>query len=277
MRNLEYAPSQHGTGCEPTGVGRVGVSAVIITLNEERNLGACLDSLRWGDEIVVVDAGSADQTAEIARAAGAKVFVRDWAGYGPQKNFGFEQAGGEWLLVVDADERVSVALAEEIQARLGDGTLASHAAYDVERRNYFFGQWLRWGGAYPDRQIRLIRRGKGWYNDLLLHERLLVKGKVGHFSGHLVHEAARTVADRLVKLNRYSDFAALETSKKRRGVHWWDLVVRPAVIFGKLFVLKQGFRDGFAGLVYCGLASLYEFAKYAKVWERTREGGGSVD
>ena len=177
--------------------------------------------------------------------------------------------------MIDADERVSVALAEEIQAPLAEGTLASHAAYDVQRRNYLFGQWAAWGGAFTARQIRLIRRGKGRYNDLPLHEHLLVEGKVGHFSGHLVHEAARSVADRLVKLNHYSDYAAIETLKKCRGVHWWDLVVRPAIVFGKLYLLKQGFRDGFAGLVYCWLASLYEFIKYVKVWERTREADGS--
>ena len=250
---------RHGAG--------VGVSAVIITLNEERHLGDCLDSLRWVDEILVVDAGSTDRTTEIARAAGARLYVREWAGYGPQKNFGFQRARGEWVLVVDADERVSVALAEEIRAGVAQGTLDRYAAYDVPRHNYFFGQWLRWGGAFPDRQIRLVRRGKGRYNDLPLHEHLLVDGTVGSLSGHLVHVAARTLADRLAKLNRYADYGAIETSKKRRRVHWWDLVARPAIIFGKLYVLKQGFRDGLAGLVYCGLASLYEFMKYVKVWE----------
>jgi (heptosyl)LPS beta-1,4-glucosyltransferase len=271
------ALSTHLKDEEPGQERRAGVSAVIITLNEEHHLGPCLDSLRWVDEIVVVDAGSTDRTVDLARAAGARVFVRDWSGYGLQKNFGFEQALGEWLLVIDADERVSDALADEIRGRLAAGALAVHAAYDVPRQNYFFGRWLRWGGAFPDRQIRLIRRGRARYNSILLHEQLLVDGTVGHLSGHLVHEAARTVTDRLTKLDRYADYAAIETSKRRRRVHWWDLLLRPAVIFGKLYILKQGFRDGLAGLIYCGLASLYEFTKYAKVWERTREGDGSVD
>lgn len=258
------------TASAPTEPRRFDLSAVIITLNEERHLGPCLDSLRWVGEIVVVDAGSTDRTRDLAEAAGARVLLREWPGYGAQKNFGFDQARGEWLLIVDADERVSGALAQEIQARLADETLGAHAAYDVPRQNYFFGQWLRWGGAYPDRQVRLIRRGAARYNDLPLHEQVLVDGTVGHLSGHLVHEAARTVAERLAKVNRHTDSAALETSRKRRRVRWYDLIIRPAVIFGKLYVLKQGFRDGLAGLTYCGLAGCYEFVKYAKVWERTR-------
>ena len=274
-RNVERAPNPHGTAYEPPAVGRVGVSAVIITSNEERHLGPCLDSLRWVDEIVVVDAGSADRTADLAKRAGARVFVRDPTGRGSQKHFGLEQALGDWFLVIDADERVSDALADEIRTRQAAGTLATHAAYDVPRRNYFFGRWLRWGGTYPDRQVRLIRRGKGRYNDLPLHEHLLVEGEVGHLSGHLVHDAARTIGDRIAKLDRYSDYAAVETLKKRRRATWWDLVIRPTVIFGKLYVLKQGFRDGLAGLVYCGLASLYEFMRYVKLWERASEAATS--
>ena len=271
---LTLVVSHERMTCEVERVDRIVVSAVIITLNEERHLGPCLDSLRWVDEIVVVDSGSTDRTRDLAKQAGARVLFKEWPGYGAQKNFGFDQARGEWVLIVDADERVSGDLAEEIQARLAKGALGVHAGYDVPRRNYFFGRWLRWAGAYPDRQIRLIRRGAARYNDLALHEHLLVDGEVGHLSGYLVHEAARTVAERLAKVNRHTDSAAIETSKKRRWVRWWDLVIRPAVIFGKLYILKQGFRDGLAGLTYCGLQGVYEFVKYAKVWERARGADG---
>ncbi len=274
MREPAFVTGRGPTACAPTETRRIACSAVIITLNEERHLGPCLDSLGWVDEIIVVDAGSTDRTRDLATRAGARVLLKEWPGYGAQKNFGLDQAQGEWLLIVDADERVSAALAQEIQAGLAERTLPLHAAYDVPRQNYFFGQWLRWGGAYPDRQIRLIRRGAARYNDLPVHERVLVDGTVGHLSGHLVHEAARTVADRVAKLNRYTDFASLETSRRRRRVRWYDLIIRPAVIFGKLYVLKQGFRDGLAGLAYCGLAGCYEFVKYAKVWERTRGADG---
>ncbi|MDE2058508.1 MAG: glycosyltransferase family 2 protein [candidate division NC10 bacterium] len=245
----------------------VGISALAITLNEEENIRQCLESVSWADEIVVVDAGSDDGTVNVAKAAGALVWSKDWTGFGAQKNFAFDQATGEWLLVIDADERVSAALADEILALQKAGTLSACTAYDVPRRNYFFGRWLRWGGAYPDRQIRLIRRGKGRYNDLPLHEHLLVDGTVGHLSGHLIHEAGRTVTDRVAKLNRYSDSVATETLVKCKRVAWWDLVFRPAVVFVKLYILKQGFRDGLHGLVYAGLASLYTFARYVKAWE----------
>ena len=271
---LTLVVSQERMTCEVERVGRIVVSAVIITLNEERHLGPCLDSLRWVDEIVVVDSGSTDRTRDLAKQAGARVLFKEWPGYGAQKNFGFDQARGEWVLIVDADERVSGDLAEEIQARLAKGALGVHAAYDVPRQNYFFGQWLRWAGAYPDRQIRLIRRGAARYNDLPLHEHLLVDGEVGHLSGYLVHEAARTVAERLAKVNRHTDSAAIETSKKRRRVRWWDLVIRPAVVFGKLYILKRGFRDGLAGLTHCGLQGVYEFVNYAKIWERARGADG---
>src|SRR5574337_200995 len=270
MLTARHTIGRHGVSGEAGQAGQVGVSAIIITFNEERNLGPCLDSLRWVDEIIVVDAGSDDGTVDVARAAGALVWSRDWTGFGAQKNFAFDQARGEWLLVVDADERVSAALADEIFALQQAGRPPVHTAYDVPRQNYFFGRWLRWGGAYPDRQIRLIRRGKGRYNDLPLHEHLLVDGTVGHLSGHLIHEACRTVADRLAKLDRYSDSVAIDTLKKCTRVGWRDLAFRPGIAFVKLYILKQGFRDGLHGLVYAWLASLYTFARYVKAWELSR-------
>jgi len=272
--DVRGTPHDRAAGRRPEAAGQRMVSAIVITLDAARTLGPCLDSLGWVDEVVVVDAGSGDGTRDLARAAGARVFVREWAGYGAQKNFAFVQALGEWLLVVDADERVSGALAAEIRARLAAGTLGRYAAYDMPRRNVFFGRWLRWGGAYPDRQVRLVRRGAGRYNDLLLHERLLVEGEIGHLAGHLVHDAAPTVAARLAKLNHHSDLGALETRRTRSRVRWYDLVVRPAIIFGKRYLLKQGFRDGLPGLIYCGLEAVYEFAKYAKAWELARDAGG---
>lgn len=243
------------------------LSAIVITLNEEAHLPACLASLDWVDEVVVVDAGSTDCTREIAKQAGARVFLNPWPGYGAQKNFAFTQARGDWILVVDADERISPALRDEIQELLHGGAPSAFDACAVPRRNYWLGRWLRWGGAYPDRQIRLIRRGRALYDDRVLHEHLVVEGSVGVLRGHLIHEALRGLNDRLPKLNRYTDLAAGDGLAKRSVVRWYDLLVRPLAIFLKVYALKQGFRDGVIGFIYAGLNSFAEFAKYAKMWE----------
>src|SRR5438105_1476439 len=148
------------------------IAAVVITKNEERNITACLESLKWVDEMVVVDAESSDRTVELAKAYTSKVFVRAWPGYGPQKNFAMAQAATDWILIVDADERVSDELREEIRAFLQKPGLAF--AYRIPRRNFYYGTWIRGAGQYPDPQLRLARRGRGRYNDLLVHEHMEV-------------------------------------------------------------------------------------------------------
>jgi glycosyltransferase involved in cell wall biosynthesis len=247
------------------------LSAVIITLNEEARLPACLASLDWVDELVVVDAGSTDRTQEIARQAGARLFVNPWSGYGAQKNFAFDRARGEWILIVDADERVSRPLRDKIRQLVQGDRPPIHDAYDVPRRNYWLGHWLRWGGAYPDRQIRLVRRGRARYDARPLHENLLIDGPVGSLHADLIHEAFRGLDERLPKVNRYTDLAAGETLMKRHVVRRYDFVARPLAVFLKLYVVKQGYRDGVVGFIYAGLNSFAAFAKYAKMWEQLRE------
>src|SRR5690606_10903735 len=148
--------------------------AVVITKNEERNVAACLETLRWADQLVVVDAESTDRTAEIARRFTPHVFVRPWPGFGPQKNFAFHQVTCDWILIVDADERVTDRLRDEIRRTVGGSLPGDVAGFEIPRRNYFYGRWLRGGGVYPDYQIRLIKRGAGRYDDTLVHERLLL-------------------------------------------------------------------------------------------------------
>ncbi len=139
--------------------GRATIASVTITKNEERNIAACLDSLKWVDELIVVDAESADRTVELAKAHTSKVYVRPWPGYGPQKNFAMDQATADWVLIVDADERVTDELREEILALLTAPGPA--AAYRIPRRNFYYGCWIRGAGQYPDPQLRLVRRGRG--------------------------------------------------------------------------------------------------------------------
>src|SRR2546425_5326131 len=244
------------------------IKAVVITKNEERNITACLESLKWVDEIIVVDAESTDHTVELAKVYTPKVFVRPWLGFGPQKNFAMQQASADWILIVDADERVSDELREEIQALLQKPGPA--IAFQVPRRNFYYGRWVKWGGTYPDYQIRLFRRGTARYNDVRIHENLIVNGKTGTLNGYLDHYTEARLDEHFTKFDLYTTLAAQEKSKSRSVVRWSDLAFRPVVTLLKTYLLKQGFRDGIHGLIISVFASMYTFVKYAKLWELTQ-------
>jgi len=243
------------------------LSTVIITKNEESNIDDCLRSVKWVDQIVVVDAESTDRTTELARHYTPIVIVRQWEGYGPQKNFGIQQAIGDWILILDADERVSPELAKEIQEQVTSWTPNDPVAYSIPRRNMFYGGWVRWGGAYPDLQIRLFQKGKATYNDVEIHENLIVGGAIGNLEGDLEHYTERRIADHFRKFSLYITLAARERAKSFEMVHWWHLILNPLVTFIKKYCIKQGFRDGIRGIIYAGFASMYTFGKYAKLFE----------
>lgn len=249
----------------------VPLTCVVITKNEEANLPGCLESVRWAKEIIVVDAESADRTAEVARRYTDRVFVRPWPGFGPQKNFAIDRAASSWILVLDADERVTPELRGEIERCLARWTEGMPAAYQVPRRNFFYGKWVRRAGVYPDCQARLFRKGAARYNDVLVHENLVVDGAVGTLSGHLDHYTERRIADHFKKFGLYTTLAAKEKAKVASRVGWNDLALRPPVILFKTFILKQGFRDGVHGLIVCVFASMYTFVKYAKLWDLFRQ------
>ena len=253
------------------------IACVVITKNEERNIADCLASARWADELIVVDAESADQTVELARASGAKVFVRPWPGFGLQKNFGMAQASSDWILILDADERVTEELRGEVRTRLEQWKPGAPVAYRIPRRNFFYGAWVRRAGVYPDYQVRLFQRGSAQYNDVAVHENLLVEGEIGTLAGHLDHYTERRIQDHFKKFGLYTTLAAQEKAKKVRTVRWIDLVFRPLVVFGKTYLLKQGFRDGVHGLIVCVFASMYTFVKYAKLWDVTRQTAAQWD
>jgi (heptosyl)LPS beta-1,4-glucosyltransferase len=257
--------------CLPT------VACVVITKNEEANIQDCLRSVQWANELIVVDAESCDKTVELARACGAKVSVRSWPGFGLQKNFGMAQALSDWILILDADERVTEELRGEIKAYLDGWTPGSPVAYRIPRRNIFYGAWVRGGGVYPDYQVRLFRRGLAQYNDVAVHENLIVDGEIGTVAGHLDHYTERRIQDHFKKFGLYTTLAAQEKAKTVRTVGWIDLVFRPLVVLVKTYVLKQGFRDGVHGLIICVFASMYTFVKYAKLWDSTRQAASHPD
>src|SRR3989454_2504930 len=242
------------------------ITAVVITLNEERNIADCLTSVAWADEIVVVDACSTDRTVELARRFTDRIFVRPWPGYGPQKNFAMDQATADWILIVDSDERVSDELREEIQALLQKPGPA--IAYRIPRRNFYYGCWIRGAGQYPDRQLRLMRRGQGRYNDLPIHENLQVKGLIGDLQGHLDHHSYPTVLAHELKVGWYSTLSAQErTNAGHVGVSPLNLLLNPLWTFTKIYVLRGGYRDGMHGFLFSAFSAAHVLLKYAKLWE----------
>ena len=246
---------------------RAAIASVTITMNEERNITACLESLKWVDEMIVVDAESTDRTVELAKTCTPRVHVRPWPGYGSQKNFAMDQATSDWILIVDADERVTDELRKEIQALLKAPGQA--AAYRIPRRNFYYGRWIRGAGQYPDRQLRLVRRGHGRYNDLPVHEHLEVDGPFGDLKGHLDHHTHPTVVAHELKIERYSTLAVEERVRHGKpDASWYHLVFNPVWTFVKFYVFRGGYRDGLPGFIVSGFSAAHVLLKYAKLWER---------
>jgi glycosyltransferase involved in cell wall biosynthesis len=245
------------------------VSVVLITLNAARQLEACLASVStFADEIVLVDSGSTDNTTEIAEQFGAKVIQQRWLGFGAQKQFAVEQARNDWVLCLDADERVSGNLQASIIQLLA--TQPSHLAYRFPRCNKFLGRYLRHGEGYPDWSLRLFNRRFAHWSDDEVHEKVLVNGAVGQLSGDLLHDSAETIDSYLSKQNRYTSLAAEEALAKGKKATAIQLLLSPAVRFFKFYFLRQGFRDGIPGLVHILIGCFNSFCKYAKMLEKQR-------
>jgi glycosyltransferase involved in cell wall biosynthesis len=250
-------------------MSRARLSVVVVTQNEEERIRVCLEAVAWADELIVVDAESSDKTATIARELTDHVFVRPWPGFAAQKNFGLEQAHGDWILSLDADEVVSAPLREEIAAILVGG--GRHAGYTIPRRNVFWGRWVRHGGLYPDWQLRLFQRGRGRFVKRTVHESVTVEGSVGRLAGHLEHRSYRDVADFLERADRYSTLAAGEwLAAGRRSRPLIDLAVRPIGRFLGMYVARAGFLDGWRGFLLAVLYGYYVLMRSVKVWERTK-------
>jgi glycosyltransferase involved in cell wall biosynthesis len=245
------------------------VSVITITLNEERNIEACLQGVRWADEIIVLDSGSTDRTMELAKRYTNRVERVEWKGYGGTRNMGLDRASADWILWLDADERGTDELAAEIQEilRADDPAIAGYA---VARRAYFLGRWIRHCGWYPSRVIRLFRRRQGRFTESRVHEELRVNGGVSNSRGDLVHYTDPDLHHYFEKFNRYTTLAAEDMKAAGRTCSIYDLLVRPSFTFVKMYLLRLGVMDGMAGFVLCVCSSAYVFTKYAKLWELTR-------
>lgn len=247
------------------------LSVVIITCNEEKNIGRTLESVRWADEIILVDSGSTDRTLEIARSFGEKVkiFSESWKGFPAQKNSAIAKATGGWVLSLDADEPVETALADEIRALLQQPP--DKDGYQIPRKNFLFGRWIRYGGWYPDPKLRLFRRGKGRFDDRRVHESMVVEGPVGRLRHAILHYAYEDLAGYIEHNNRYSTLGAeLAVAQGRRGFSFAHIVLNPLLTFIKNYFFRLGFLDGKQGFLVHFYHSVYVSWKYVKVWEMTR-------
>jgi len=246
------------------------ITATIITLNEERNIARAIESLRCCDQIVVLDSGSVDRTAELAANLGARVVEHTWHGYANQKNCAAEQAEHDWILSLDADEALSEALEGEIWNLKKHGP--AYDAYTMPRMAQYMGRWILHGGWYPDRKVRLYNRTKAQWVGEFVHESVKVDGRVGHLESNLLHFTCDSLSEHLRTLDRYTTLAAEELVSRKTKVGLYNLIVDPAWTFVRSYFLQRGFLDGLEGLTIAHMAAIYTFLKYAKArnmsWER---------
>jgi glycosyltransferase involved in cell wall biosynthesis len=244
---------------------RQPLSVAIITLNAAAQLEACLKSARFANEIVVVDSGSNDGTQALAERHGARVIQQDWLGFGPQKQFAVEQAGHDWVLCLDADERVTPQLQASIENALKN---PSTAAFRFPRKNRFLGRYLKHGEGYPDWSLRLFDRRQARWSTDAVHEKVETQCSVGELAGDLLHDSAESLAAYLAKQNRYTTLAADMAFAAGKRAGFARIVFSPLLRFLKFYFVRQGFRDGLPGLVHIAIGCFNSFVKYSKMLER---------
>jgi len=245
------------------------LSVVVICRDEEENIRHCLESVKWADEIIVVDSGSADRTPHIAREYTDHVIRHPWQGYGPQKEFAMSKASGDWVLNLDADERLSPELAREIRSLLSRDDIP-HAGFTIPRRTFYLGRWIKHGGWYPDRKTRLARRGKGHWEPDTVHESMTVEGPVGKLRHDILHYTYRNISDHLRVIDEFTSLAADKMLRAGKTHALLNILLNPPWKFLRMYILRLGLLDGLPGLIIAVLGSYYVFLKYAKLWERLR-------
>ena len=247
------------------------LTVTVITYNEGPHIVEALQSVSWADEIILVDSHSTDDTVERARPYVSRIEARDWAGYGTQKNHAQDLASNDWILSLDADERVTPALAAEIQGVLRDGPVAS--GYRICRVSKYLGQWIRSTDWYPDYHVRLYDRGTARWSEHTVHESIECRGRVAKLRGELLHYPYRNVSEHLAKIDRYTTLVAEQWAAEGRRSSAWQALVYPRLAFLRNYILRGGFRDGAAGFLVSKLNSYYVFLKYVKLFEMQRLAG----
>jgi glycosyltransferase involved in cell wall biosynthesis len=255
---------QPGTANLSRRAPREPLSAVLITRNATAVLEPCLDSLAFADEVVIVDSSSTDNTVELAKRKGARVVHKEWLGFGRQKQFAVEQASHDWVLCLDADERVSPELAQSIESALAAPV---SPVYRMARRNRFLGRWLSHGEGYPDWSPRLFNRLKARWSDDLVHEKVLFAVTPGTLEGDLMHDSLDDLSTYLERQNRYTTLAARQAFEEGRSASLARLFLSPVVRFFKFYLMRLGFLDGVPGLLHISIGCINSYMKYMKLIE----------
>jgi glycosyltransferase involved in cell wall biosynthesis len=241
------------------------VSVVIVTNNEEINIEDALKSIADAKEIIVVDSFSSDSTVEICRKYTDKVFQHEWEGYARQKQRAVNYAEGPWILILDADERVTPGLKAEILENI---SATDCSGFYMPRENYFIGRWIKHSGWWPDNTLRLFKKDKGHLEPREVHEKVVIEGKTGYLKNPLKHYTYRSVSDFTKRMENYSTLAAREIKKSSGSAGLLSLTIKPLATFIKMYLLRRGFLDGSRGLMLAVLYSYYTFLKYAKTLEK---------
>lgn len=245
---------------------KIPLSVAIITKNEEKKLPDCLKSVSFADDIVVVDSGSTDRTLEIAKEFGCRVFVEKWKGYGPQKNSAIDKCKHEWVLILDADERIPQETMQKIIEIMENPTVD---ACSFPRKNYFHGRWIKSSGWWPDRVVRLFKKSKGRITDSLVHESVIVNGTIKKANTPIIHYPVENLNDMISKINLYSSLGAEELFKKGKRTSIFMAFLKGFVAFLKLYFLRLGFLEGFEGFAISFYHAVNTTYKYLKLKEKS--------
>jgi glycosyltransferase involved in cell wall biosynthesis len=254
---------------------KLPVSVYVLTYNNRRTIERCLESLRWAEELVIVDSFSTDRTYELCQQYTDKAYQQEWKGHRDQYQFAANLTTKDWIMFVDADEEVPPELVGEIRTELSRKPNAFDGFF-VYRRTYYLGKWIRYGGWYPDGEIRLYRRDKGrWEGGL--HAKVVVNGKVGTLKNPYLHYTYRDISDQIRTIDKYSQIAAEDLVREGKKFSLFKLLFHPPFRFIKEYLFKSGFRDGLPGLIIIASTMYYVFIKYAKLWELEHTGEKKED
>lgn len=245
---------------------KIPVSVAIITKNEKRNITNALNSVRDFDDIVVVDSFSTDGTVEICRNYTDRIYQHEWIGFSSQKQKAVDYAKNAWVMILDADELVTPELKHEMMSEIAAG---NNVGFYVPRKSFFLGRWIRHSGWWPDYTLRIFRKDSGYVEPREVHEKVVVKGSAAYLKNPLIHNAYVTLNDYIRKMDLYSGLAAEAMFRQKGLPSSLSIIINPVAVFVKMYILRQGFRDGRHGFILAVLYAFQTFLKYAKAWERS--------
>jgi glycosyltransferase involved in cell wall biosynthesis len=239
------------------------ISVIVITKDEEKNIFDCLKSVEWADEIIVVDSESSDKTIELAKKSTEKIFIKKWEGYVPQKKYALGLANNDWVLSLDADERIT----EELKNEILNLSLDNVSGYKIRRKNFLFKKEITSCGWEKDYQLRLLKKDKTSFSDRLVHEKFIVEGEVKTLSNPMIHYTFSSFTDYFNKINYYTSLKAQELFKKKKKIGGWTIFSHSVSAFFAFFIIRKGFKDGVYGLIISFLHSVSTLMNYIKLWE----------